>query len=226
MLTYQSLDGQVATGDPQIQRWILETSKAAGQNLIPYFETWKWPVSSDTRTAIAALNLAPMAFNASDPCNTIGGPNGIINTCYLCCADYYNQLMVVPPPAPPPSGQNLTVSQQHSADYAALIANLTPGVALPFGDLGGPGVMTLYGNTFKVVLNIQKQTVMAAGRVGAGRLVAFNKEGAWGVGCWGMGYWGIGREGPTRGGAARLVAFNKEGVCLGRGACMVLGYCR
>ena len=34
---YQDLDGQV-TGDDVTQRWVVETSKASGQNLLPYFD--------------------------------------------------------------------------------------------------------------------------------------------------------------------------------------------
>lgn len=60
MLTYQTLS--MGSDDPT-QRWIIEASKAAGVNLVPFFEQWRFSVSADTKSRIAALNLGPVPFN-------------------------------------------------------------------------------------------------------------------------------------------------------------------
>lgn len=60
MLLYQTLE---LNGDDSTQRWIIEASKAADMDLIPFFEKWRFAVNADTRSRIEALNLPPVSFN-------------------------------------------------------------------------------------------------------------------------------------------------------------------
>ena len=90
MATYQAIEasGTVSGDAAENQRWILESSKAAGQDLIPFYEQWKLPVEPATRTAVAALGLAPIKFNVSDPC----GGGGPVDTCAKCCSGLYTRV--------------------------------------------------------------------------------------------------------------------------------------
>lgn len=60
MLLYQTLQ---LGGDDRTQRWIIEASKAAEMDLITFFEQWRFTVTADTRSRVAALNLPPVSFN-------------------------------------------------------------------------------------------------------------------------------------------------------------------
>lgn len=56
---------------------MLYSSKAAGQNLVPFFTAWKWPVPSATSDAVQALGLPSSDLSASTACGS---------TCTDCCA--------------------------------------------------------------------------------------------------------------------------------------------
>lgn len=55
---------------------------------LTFYEKWKYPIASETRAEVLALNLPPVAFNVSHPCG--GGMNGL-DTCNNCCAQHYPQ---------------------------------------------------------------------------------------------------------------------------------------
>lgn len=64
----------VATDDAKIQTWIVETSKAAGRNMVAFYRKWKFPVTAETEAAVAAL--PPFEFDPTGPC---------MEECSNCC---------------------------------------------------------------------------------------------------------------------------------------------
>jgi len=121
MWTYQALDGKLSTDNDKIQRWILEASKAAGQDLTPFFTKWKFTVDKATRDAIAALSLAAIKFDVSDPC----GGGGPVDTCVRCCAGYD----VSTPGTFTPATANTTNSSASSVSSSSLSADPLVSVA-------------------------------------------------------------------------------------------------
>lgn len=74
----QELQGTaaVANDNAKCNTWVLEASKAAGKNLVPFHKAWKFPVTAETEAAVAALGLPPLQFDPTAPCG---------DECVQCC---------------------------------------------------------------------------------------------------------------------------------------------
>jgi len=74
----QELQGTaaVANDNAKCNTWVLEASKAAGKNLVPFHKAWKFPVTAETEAAVAALGLPPLQFDPTAPCG---------EECVQCC---------------------------------------------------------------------------------------------------------------------------------------------
>jgi hypothetical protein len=66
-----------STEDSWINAWVLASSKAAGQDLVPFYTAWKWPVSMATTAAVQALAFPSTDLSATTTCGS---------KCTGCCA--------------------------------------------------------------------------------------------------------------------------------------------
>ena len=63
MATYQNITGTFNSDNDKAQRWIIEASKAANQDLTTFFAKWHFPIDGATTSAIAALSLPAIQFD-------------------------------------------------------------------------------------------------------------------------------------------------------------------
>lgn len=65
------------TTPSSVDSFVQATSKAARQNLVPFFTAWKWPVPASTTSAVQALGYTSTDLSATAACGT---------ECTSCCA--------------------------------------------------------------------------------------------------------------------------------------------
>lgn len=72
------LEGSAAvdTESKMIQTWVIETCKAARLNLLPFYASWKFPLTTVTKNTVKALDYPAFKVKASTAC-------GI--ACTTCC---------------------------------------------------------------------------------------------------------------------------------------------